>query len=157
MTRVTLGSRVIGGYFSRLSVIVLNIVLSSCAVGPDFERPMPPTVESYTPDPLPRQTASADVTAGQAQRFVRDMDIPGRWWTLFHSAALNALVEQALSNNPTLPAAEAALRQASENVYAAQGAFFPTVAASFSPTRNKTATGVTFTAASSGKPWFTLY
>src|SRR5215472_14178239 len=38
-----------------------------------------------------------------------------------------------------------------------RGAFFPTVVASYSPSRNKTATGVTFTAASSGKPWFTLH
>ena len=56
-----------------------------------------------------------------------------------------------------MPAAEAALRLAWENVYAAEGAFFPTAVASFSPTRNKTATGVTFTSASSGKPWFTLH
>jgi NodT family efflux transporter outer membrane factor (OMF) lipoprotein len=67
------------------------------------------------------------------------------------------LIEQALNNNPTLPAAEAALRQAAENVYAEQGAFFPTAVASFSPSRNKTATGVTFTSASSGSPYFTLH
>ena len=49
------------------------------------------------------------------------------------------------------------MRLAWENVYAAEGAFFPTAVASFSPSRNKTATGVTFTSASSGKPWFTLH
>jgi len=114
-------------------------------------------VDRYTREPLAEQTSSTDVAGGEAQWLVQDLDIPGQWWTLFHSEALNALIEQALKGNPTLPAAEAALRQARENVYAAQGSFFPTVTASFSPSRNKTATGVVFTAASSGSPFFTLY
>jgi hypothetical protein len=82
------------------------------------------------------------VKGGEAQRFIQNLDIPGQWWTLFHSEALNAMVEQALKNNPTLPAAEAALRLAWENVYAGEGAFFPTAVVSYSPSRNKTATGV---------------
>jgi len=132
-------------------------MLTACAVGPDFEPPAAPEVSAYTSQLLPEQTSAADMKGGEAQRFVRGLDIPGQWWTLFHSAALNSLVEQALENNPTLPAAEAALRQAWENVYAAQGAFFPTAVVSYSPSRNKTATGVTFTAASSGPPFFTLH
>jgi NodT family efflux transporter outer membrane factor (OMF) lipoprotein len=141
----------------RLPAVFLLACLGACAVGPDFERPAAPEVSGYTPEPLARQTSSADVAGGAAQRFVQGLDIPGQWWTLFHSEALNALIEQALKDNPTLPAAEAALRQAWENVYAAQGAFFPTAVVSYSPSRNKTATGVTFTSASSGKPWFTLH
>ena len=100
--------------------------LTGCAVGPDFERPAAPDVEGYTPGPLPTKTASAGVTGGEEQRLVQGLDIPGQWWTLFHSSALNTLIDEALKNNPTLPAAEATLRQAWENVYAAQGAFFPT-------------------------------
>ena len=140
-----------------LNRIVTALLLSGCAVGPNFERPAPPGVPGYTAGPLAQQTASADVAGGEAQRFVQDLDIPGQWWTLFHSTALNTLVEEAVKRNPTLPAAEAALRQAWENVYAAQGAFFPTAVVSYSPSRNKTATGVVFTAASSGPPFFTLH
>jgi len=132
-------------------------LLAGCAVGPDFEPPAAPDVSGYTAQPLPQQTASADVKGGEGQRFVQDLDIPGQWWTLFHSEALNKLVEDAIAHNPTLPAAEAALRQAWENVYAEQGAFFPTATVSFSPSRNKTATGAVSPASSSGKPWFTLY
>ena len=131
--------------------------LTGCAVGPNFEQPAAPDVAGYTAQPLAAQTSSADVKGGEAQRFVQGLDIPGQWWTLFHSEPLNTLVGQALRNNPTLPAAEAALRQAWENVYAAQGAFFPTAVVSYSPSRNKTATGVVFTAASSGPPFFTLH
>jgi NodT family efflux transporter outer membrane factor (OMF) lipoprotein len=137
--------------------LLFALLLAGCAVGPDFEPPAAPDVEGYTREPLPARTASAEILGGAEQRLVRDLDIPGQWWTLFHSEALNTLIEEALKNNPTLPAAEAALRQAWENVYAAQGAFFPTAVVSYSPSRNKTATGVTFTAASSGKPWFTLH
>ena len=147
-----LGRKGAGGW-----LLAIGVALAGCAVGPDFERPAAPDVEGYTSTPLPAKTASAEVTGGEAQRFVQDLDIPGQWWTLFHSEALNTLIEQALRNNPTLPAAEAALRLAWENVYAAEGAFFPTAVASYSPSRNKTATGVVFTAASSGSPFFTLH
>jgi NodT family efflux transporter outer membrane factor (OMF) lipoprotein len=141
----------------RLLLAGFLFCLAGCAVGPDFERPAAPDVTGYTAAPMAQQTASAEVKGGGAQRFVQDLDIPGEWWTLFHSEALNVMVEEALKHNPTLPAAEAALRLAWENVYAGQGAFFPTAVVSYSPSRNKTATGVTFTAASSGPPFFTLH
>jgi NodT family efflux transporter outer membrane factor (OMF) lipoprotein len=140
-----------------LAIATTALLGSACAVGPDFERPAAPEVGGYTSAPLAQQTASADVKGGEAQHFVQALDIPGQWWILFHSAALNSLIEEALKNNPTLPAAEAALRQAWENVYAAEGAFFPTAVVSYSPSSNKTATGVTFTGASSGSPYFTLH
>ena len=70
---------------------------------------------------------------------MQGLDIPGQWWALFRSPALNALVEQAIVANPTLPAAQAALRQAWENVYAEQGSLYPSIAAGFSPSRSKTA------------------
>jgi NodT family efflux transporter outer membrane factor (OMF) lipoprotein len=140
-----------------LTPATIAVFLAACAVGPDFEGPGAPDAGGYTREPMTKQTASADVAGGEAQRFVQGLDIPGQWWTLFHSAALNTLIEEALKNNPTLPAAEAALRQAWENVYAEEGAFFPTAVVSYSPSRNKTATGVTFTAASSGAPFFTLH
>ena len=140
-----------------ITVVAATVVASACAVGPDFERSAAPEVSGYTSAPLTEQTASADVKGGETQHFVQALDIPGQWWTLFHSAALNTLIEEALTNNPTLPAAEAALRQAWQNVYAAEGAFFPTAVVSYSPSSNKTATGVTFTGASSGSPYFTLH
>ena len=142
---------------SHVLLLTIALLPAACAVGPDFERPGAPDVEGYAPGPLSAKTTSADVAGGEEQRFVQSLDIPGQWWTLYRSEPLNALIEQALKNNPTLPAAEAVLRQAWENVYAAEGAFFPTAVASYSPSRNKTATGVVFTSASSGKPWFTLH
>src|SRR6516162_6805306 len=83
-----------------------------CAVGPDFTRPAAPATSGYTRDRLPPATGSADVAGGAAQRFVEGRDIPGEWWTLFRSKALNQLVAEALHANPTLAAAQASLRQA---------------------------------------------
>ena len=53
-------------------------------------------------------------------------------------AALNALIETAIKNNPTLATAQAALRQAMELVYAQQGFFYPNVQINLSPSRQRT-------------------
>jgi outer membrane protein TolC len=81
-----------------LPIVLLTtfaLLLAACAVGPDFERPPAPEVEGYAREPLPAETAKADIAGGETQRFVKGLDIPGQWWTLFHSAGLNALIEQA--------------------------------------------------------------
>ncbi len=109
------------------SAAAAALLAAGCEAGPDFLRPTAPDANGYTPEPLSPQTASADVHGGKAQRFVQDLDIPGQWWTLFHSEPLNALIEQAIAANPSLQAARAALREAQENVYAQEGALFPTV------------------------------
>lgn len=114
-------------------------MLAGCAAGPDFRRPPPPAAQGYTPAPLPALTVSADVAAGTAQRFVADKDIPFDWWTLFQSPQLNALIERAFKANPSIDAAQAALRQAQENTVAQQGFFYPTVGISYQPSRNKLA------------------
>jgi NodT family efflux transporter outer membrane factor (OMF) lipoprotein len=118
-------------------------LLAACAVGPDFHRSQAPAEAGYTAEALPAETAAADVQGGVAQRFELDRDIEGQWWTLFHSPALNALIEQAFVANPTLEAAQSALRQARENVAAGKGVFFPAVTGNLSTTREKIS-GATF-------------
>jgi NodT family efflux transporter outer membrane factor (OMF) lipoprotein len=112
-------------------------LLAGCEVGPDFAPPKPPQVSGYTREPLPAQTVASDVHGGEAQRFVQSLDIPGQWWMLFHSPELNALVERALEANPSLQAAQATLREANEELYAGEGALFPTVSAGISTTRER--------------------
>jgi NodT family efflux transporter outer membrane factor (OMF) lipoprotein len=119
------------------------MLVAGCAVGPDFHRPEAPTEAGYTPEPLPAETASADVRGGVAQRFELDRDIEGEWWTLFQSPALSVLIEQAFAANPNLEVAQSALRQARENVAAQEGAFYPAVTGNVSTTRQKIS-GVTF-------------
>jgi NodT family efflux transporter outer membrane factor (OMF) lipoprotein len=119
------------------------LLLAGCAVGPDFERPAAPTTDRFTQDPLPPTTTSAPVAGGAAQRFAPDRDIPGEWWALFHSSALDALIKQALKASQNIAAAEAALRQAHQLTLAGEGAFFPLAQAGFNASRNKTAATLT--------------
>ena len=142
----------------RAAAIGGAALLMGCAVGPDFHRPGPPTDvtgNGYTPAPL-TTTASADVAGGAAQRFVADRDIPGQWWELFHSQALNQLIERTLKYNSDLKAAQAALRAANDNVYAQMGAYWPSVAASFNRTRARTSAAVSPVPANS-RQTYTLY
>ncbi len=122
----------------KLSCAALLIALSGCMVGQDFHRPAPPSVAGYLPRALPGQTAATTGLAGEAQTFRSGADVPGRWWTLYNSPALDALVEQALKANPDLASAQAALRAAREAYYAQKGALWPTVGASYNFTRQKT-------------------
>ena len=117
--------------------IGLAVCVSGCAVGPDFKPVAPPDTTTYSKEPLPSHTASANIAGGRSQRFVRDLDIPAEWWTLFRSRKLNALIERSLKSNPTLEAALGALRQAQENVHAQEGKFFPLVQGNFNPTRQQ--------------------
>ncbi|WP_239483031.1 efflux transporter outer membrane subunit [Paraburkholderia sp. C35] len=113
-------------------------------VGPDYRTPAPPDTNAYTPKPLPEQTASSPGASGVPQQFVAAQDIPAQWWTLFHCEPLDALIREALANSPNIAAAQAALRQASEN-YRAQvgGLLYPSVDAQLNATREKF-NGVTF-------------
>ena len=127
-----------GRQFARSILRVVAVALLwGCAVGPDFHRPGAPAANSYTRQPAITRTVSAEIPGGEEQRFVQSHDIPYQWWTLFQSPELNTLIEKAIHNNPNLVAAQAALRQAMELVYAQQGFFFPTIQTNFSPSRQR--------------------
>lgn len=114
------------------------LTLAGCAAGPDFQKPAPPRVSAYTRRPLPAETAAAPgVTGGEAQRFQTGAEIAADWWTLFHSPQLDALVAEALKNNPDLAAAQAALKAAHETTLAQKGAFLPDVSAGYSASRQR--------------------
>jgi NodT family efflux transporter outer membrane factor (OMF) lipoprotein len=124
--------------FAAGAAAATAVLLAGCAVGPNYKAPAAPHTAGFTAaGQLPPQTAAAPLPGGQAQRFVDGMDIPGQWWTLFQSAQLNALIEQALANSPTLEAAQAALRQANETVAAQRGSYYPSVSGSVQSQRNK--------------------
>jgi NodT family efflux transporter outer membrane factor (OMF) lipoprotein len=126
----------------RLSLAVLLLGLTGCAVGPDFKAPDKPTATRYTQEPLPPETTAAGIGGGAAQRFVQGMDTPRQWWTLFHSDALNRLIDAALKANPDVQAAQASLRAAQEAVYIARAPFAPSVGAQLSSSRGRVAGGI---------------
>jgi NodT family efflux transporter outer membrane factor (OMF) lipoprotein len=118
--------------------LLTSLLLAGCAVGPNFKKPAAPNVAGYLPTQPSTTTSIPNISAGGAQEFVQSRDIPGDWWTLFHSAALNDLIERALKANPDLKASQAALVVARENMLAQRGAYYPTVSAGFTASRQKT-------------------
>ena len=131
-------------------------VVSGCAVGPNFHPVAAPAVSGYAPEPLPPHTASADVIGGAPQALRLGGDIPGQWWTLFHSPQLNRLINQALQANPNLQAAQAALRVADENVSVQEGYFYPTIVAGVSGLRERRLSYSRGTPARIGSPYTLL-
>lgn len=127
----------ISGRQSFLVHAPLLLALAGCAAGPDFERPAPPAVPSYTGTPLPAQTEATPGPAGAAQRFAAEQEIPSQWWTLFHSEPLDRLIRQALADSPSLAAAQATLRQAQENLRVQVGVVSPRVDAGASAERQR--------------------
>jgi NodT family efflux transporter outer membrane factor (OMF) lipoprotein len=112
-------------------------VSGGCAVGPRWHPPQAPADAGYAPAPLPKTSSSAPVHGGEAQHLISGRDIPFEWWELFQSPALNSLIDKAFKANPNIAAAQAALRQAQELVYAQQGFFYPSVGTTFQAERHK--------------------
>jgi NodT family efflux transporter outer membrane factor (OMF) lipoprotein len=98
----------------------LTLTLSACAVGPDFKAPAAPEVTRYLPEPA----ASAPSQAAALQFDPQQAVLP-RWWDVFQSPALNALVQQALSQNPGLEQANATLKASQESAAASASVFYP--------------------------------
>ncbi|MFZ6773496.1 efflux transporter outer membrane subunit [Undibacterium sp. SXout7W] len=146
-----------------LSCLASMQLITGCAVGPDYVRPDVKLPANYVADTFRSQVGSSPmstlpVSAGQniVQDIVQNKDIPAMWWELFHSRQLNELITEGLKHNPTVEAAQASLRSAAENMAAQQAAFFPTVEATFSPTRQKVA-GTLASPASSGAAYYNLH
>ena len=97
-------------------------LLNACSIGPDFSRPTALVSTHYIKEPLVANTAD-----GKEQKFTVGATIPSEWWKLFRSSQLNAVVNQAIANNPTLQASEASLRQSQDNLLAGYGVFYPRV------------------------------
>lgn len=116
------------GSIRPLALACAALALAGCSVGPDYKHP-----KMRLPNAL---TETAPNSA--AQTFVQQ-DIPANWWEVFHSPALNALIQQALKNNPSVDLAKANLAQAIDNVKAQQATFFPTISANYNLTRQRVA------------------
>lgn len=125
-------------FVRKFCVFLCMLSLTSCMVGPDFETPAPPAVDSYTETPLPEYTVAIEgiKESGAAQKLNYDADIPADWWNLFHSPKLNNLIERGLANNPNLQSAMATLHQAEESLWALVGStMLPAVNGNFTKQR----------------------
>lgn len=121
----------------RAAALGAPLLTTGCVVGPNFQRPAAPSVSGYSATPPATTVATPGVPGGAAQHLVSGADIPADWWTLFHSQRLDALIQQALANNPDLKAAQAAIQVAHETTRSQHGAYLPQVSGGVSLTREK--------------------
>jgi NodT family efflux transporter outer membrane factor (OMF) lipoprotein len=124
--------------FAQLAAVSALLLTTSCVVGPNFKKPAAPAGAGYPPGPVATTASTPNITGGEAQHYTEGSDIPGEWWTLFHSKELNNLIERSLKSNPDLKAAQAALTVARETTLAQKGFYYPNVSAGFSASRNRT-------------------
>jgi NodT family efflux transporter outer membrane factor (OMF) lipoprotein len=142
MTRIRLSHHF--GVIAASAALLLGV---GCTVGPNFKKPQAPQVPNYTPEGPTATSSTPKVPGGEAQSYVEGRDIPGDWWSLFHSEQLNALIERSLKANPDIKSAQAALLVARENTLAQRGYYYPNVSAGFSASRARTSSEVSpFTA-----------
>lgn len=122
----------------QITFAVMSLLLASCAVGPDYQRPEAATQATFK-------------EAGNWKVATPNDDINrGKWWEAFGDRELNLLVEQIDINNQNLKVAEAKYRQAQALGASARSSFFPTISASASGTRSQSSSGRTDSSTSTG-------
>ena len=104
------------------------LLMSACAVGPDYQRPATPTFGAY------KEAPAAD--AGWFPAAPADALDRGAWWQLFNDAELNALMPRVEVSNQNIAAAVAAYAQAQALVREQRASLFPTVGANAGATRS---------------------
>src|SRR5215470_19904140 len=119
--------------FGNIVVVALASLSTSCALGPDYERPGAPVPTAY-------KEVKGWKIAAPSDHFDR-----GAWWSIYRDATLDALESQVEISNQTLAAAEAAYRQAAAIVQQARAALFPTVGLLYNPVRTHTGAGASGT------------
>ena len=112
------------GRTAALSVVALLLV-SACAVGPDYVRPSVVTPGDYK--------ESQGWTPAQP----RDDASRGPWWEVFGDPQLNALEAEVSAANQNVAVAEAQLRQARALVRQARAAYFPQITLGVGVTRSR--------------------
>ena len=101
------------------------LVLTGCALGPDFQRPESTLPEQY--QDAPQASAQAETPA----------PVNPEWWKLFGDPMLDELVAQALANNQDLQAAVARLEAADAAAREAGAERFPALDLTGSSVRSR--------------------
>lgn len=86
------------------------LFLSSCAVGPDYERPVVPIPENF-------RSIHGQVDASNW--------LTARWWRQYNDPALDYLVSKAIANNRTLQQTMANVEKAAAQVTVSRSSLFP--------------------------------
>ncbi len=106
------------------AALCLAMLLSACAVGPDYERPAVASPAQFKEN---KGWVQAAPLAAPEQ---------GAWWTIFQDETLDGLEPRVAAANQSLRAAYYAYQQADALISSARAAEFPTVGATVASTRS---------------------
>ena len=109
---------------TKMFLLVL-LVISGCAVGPDYQRPDAPVPSSFKE------------LKGWREALPGDQKIGAKWWEAFGDPILNTLAEQINVSNQSIALAESQYRQAQAALQLTRAGYFPTVGAGAAFTRSK--------------------
>ena len=96
---------------------VAGLLLAGCAVGPDYQRPVVETPDSY-------RTTKSDTSPASGTNSFADLG----WWETFKDRQLIAYVTEALTNNWDIKIAAARVLQAEASARVVRSQFYPNVA-----------------------------
>jgi len=113
---------------AKIFALTGAVLLSACAVGPDYQRPSAAAPAAFKEAP---QGEAGWFPAAPADTLDR-----GPWWELFGDAQLNALVSQVEVSNQNVAAAVAAYAQARALVAQQRATLFPSITADGSARRS---------------------
>jgi len=115
----------------RLAIAAGTLLLSGCAVGPDYHPPAPRNLgvpDAYAPPVTASPAPSAPAATGDLSA----------WWRQFDDPMLTDLIAQATASNLQIAQSVARLAQARESLVQARGDLLPTLSGSAGATRNFT-------------------
>jgi len=104
------------------AALVTALLLSGCAVGPNYERPPLASPETFRGEAAPPSASSL-------------ADLP--WWEVFNDPTLVALIQESLQNNYDLRIAVARVEEASAGVGIARSEIFPQFGYGFAASRGR--------------------
>lgn len=107
-----------------VSLALLTLTLTACAVGPDYQRPPVATAAAY-------KELAGWTSAAPADGIDR-----GDWWSLFNDPVLGALMQQVAISNNNVAVASAAYEQARALVREQRAGLFPVVSLNGSARRS---------------------
>jgi NodT family efflux transporter outer membrane factor (OMF) lipoprotein len=107
------------------SLLALSLLLSACAVGPDYERPSAPTPAAF------KETGGWKISQPQA------VDADPNWWSIFNDPVLDGLEKEVTISSQNIAAAEAAYRAAVAAADLANSSLFPVIGVNGGATRAK--------------------
>jgi NodT family efflux transporter outer membrane factor (OMF) lipoprotein len=106
------------GCFSLAPLTLAALLVTGCAVGPDYQRP----------EAAP--SAQFKQAAGWKSATPADTQLPSAWWQLYDDAELNQLIGRLNVSNQNLAAAQAQYQQAKALVSKTRAGFYPTLSSS---------------------------